>query len=240
MNLVIDQGNTAIKIAVFDGKDLIHRIQFPISEIAEIVSWINQYISENSNIIHASVGQNILDLNQFKCSTKLLMNKSLKIPIENVYRTPETLGQDRIANACALSVLAKNKNALCIDLGTCIKYDFVNNENQYLGGAISPGLNMRFQSMHDYTAKLPFIQPEKIESFIGADTKSSLLAGVMVGIEDEINGFINRYSHDYSDLTIFMTGGDANHFDKGIKKPIFVTPDLTLIGLNEILQFNIY
>lgn len=239
MNLIIDQGNTALKIALFEGDKLISKAVIENNRPTDLEEWLQTHVAGLVNSITSSVVNQELDLSSIQINLELKLNSKIPLPIKIDYKSPETLGNDRLANACGIWKLNPQKNSLAIDLGTCIKYDLVTAEGIYKGGAISPGLAMRYRSLHEFTAKLPLIQNDQTPQVIGTDTKSSLVSGVELGISYEINGFIERYSEDFSDLTIFMTGGDLNHFDKGIKNRIFANPDLTLIGLNEILQFNV-
>ncbi|MBK6524615.1 MAG: type III pantothenate kinase [Crocinitomicaceae bacterium] len=239
MNLVIDQGNTAVKIALFEGDKLISKAAIENNQPTELAEWLQTHVAGPVNSITSSVVNQALDLSSIQINSGLKLNSKVPLPIQIDYKSPDTLGNDRLANACGIWKLNPKKNSLAIDLGTCIKYDLVTAEGVYKGGAISPGLAMRYRSLHEFTAKLPLVQNDQTPQVIGTDTKSSLVSGVELGISYEINGFIERYSEDFSDLTIFMTGGDLNHFDKGIKNRIFANPDLTLIGLNEILQFNV-
>lgn len=239
MNLIIDQGNTALKIALFEGDKLISKAVIENNQPKDLFIWLDRNVVMPVHVITSSVVNQELDLSSLQISSALKLNSKTPLPIKIHYKSPETLGNDRLANACGIWKLNPKKNSLAVDLGTCIKYDLVIAEGIYKGGAISPGLAMRYRSLHEFTAKLPLIKNDQAPQFIGTDTKSSLISGVELGISYEINGFIQRYSEDFSDLTIFMTGGDLNHFDKGIKNRIFANPDLTLIGLNEILQFNV-
>ncbi len=239
MNLVIDQGNTAVKIALFEGDKLISKAAIENNQPTDFLKWLESNIAVPVNMITSSVVNLELDLSSLQINSDLKLNSKIPLPIQIGYKSPDTLGNDRLANACGIWKLNPKKNSLVVDLGTCIKYDLVTAEGVYKGGAISPGLALRYRSLHEFTAKLPLIQNDQTPQVIGTDTKSSLVSGVELGISYEINGFIERYSEDFSDLTIFMTGGDLNHFDKGIKNRIFANPDLTLIGLNEILQFNV-
>jgi type III pantothenate kinase len=127
---------------------------------------------------------------------------------------------------------------LVIDLGTCIKYDFVNAKGQYLGGSISPGMNMRFAAMHDYTGKLPLITFSNVKFLTGTSTETAMQTGVITGIRGEINEFISRYRKKYDNLKIIITGGDAGRFVNDLKLSIFAATDLVNIGLNEIIRFN--
>ena len=148
------------------------------------------------------------------------------------------MGKDRIANAVGIWSLNKHKDSLCIDLGTCIKYDLVSREGVYLGGNISPGMEMRYKALAHFTDKLPLVNPQPYKTKYGVDTTSSIVHGVQEAITHEINGFITRYTNEFIDLTIFMTGGDLNYFDKVYKNSIFANSDLTVVGLNEILIYN--
>jgi type III pantothenate kinase len=239
VNLIIDQGNTALKIALFEGDRLISKAVIENNQSADLLRWLQKNVLEPVNVISSSVVNQKLSLSSIQMINELNLNSKTPLPVQIDYKSPETLGNDRIANACGIWKLNPKKNSLAVDLGTCIKYDLVTADGVYRGGAISPGLAMRYRSLHEFTAKLPLVQNDQPPQVIGTDTKSSLVSGVELGIQYEINGFIERYSEDFNDLTIFMTGGDLNHFDKGIKNRIFANPDLTLIGLNEILQFNV-
>ena len=150
------------------------------------------------------------------------------------------MGSDRIAASIGAYYLYSNTNVLVIDMGTCIKYNFTNSQNHYLGGSISPGLQMRFKALHQFTSKLPLLQPDTLKvELIGDNTQNSLLSGVINGIIAEMDGIINQYKEQYPDLVCVITGGDCEHFAKQLKNSIFVHPNLVLRGLNNILNFNI-
>ena len=169
------------------------------------------------------------------------LNSHTKIPIFLDYKTPNTLGSDRIALSVGASTLFPNKNCLIIGTGTCITTDFINSENTYLGGAISPGLTMRLQSLHTYTDQLPLIKQnrDKKDFFLmGKTTKESIESGVFNGTFAEIEGTIARYKEIYKDLTVILTGGDQIIFEKNLKSDIFVFSNLQAIGLNRILNYN--
>ena len=142
----------------------------------------------------------------------------------------------RFANGAKLF---PGSNVLVIDAGTCVKYDFVSSKKEYLGGSISPGLRMRFEALHNFTNRLPFIQPGKYTKLIGASTKDSILTGVQTGMVHEIDGFIEQYKNRYRTLQVVMSGGDAPLFAGRIKSSIFAAPNLIQIGLNEILKYNV-
>ena len=238
MNLIIDEGNTAFKFAIFRYDLIVASAVFKPVERQEMHSWISDYLTSIKHVIVSSVVDNGLDLLRYKFN-EIRLNEYTPIPLINKYETISTLGRDRLANAVGVWYKNPDQNSLVIDLGTCIKYDLVNRKSEYLGGNISPGIEMRFNSLNHFTAKLPLLKKSKIDLSFGKDTKSSILNGVEQGVYHEINGFIQQYKDDFSELTIFMTGGDANFFDKPFICDIFAHSDLTLFGLNKILTYNV-
>lgn len=238
MNLIIDEGNTAFKLAIFDHENLILSKSFLPENRPEIHSWIGDNIRSIQNVIVSTVVKNGLDLSRYSFNI-IRLHEHTKIPILNLYKTPDTLGRDRLANAVGAWYKNKNQNSLVIDVGTCIKYDLINSRGEYLGGAISPGISMRFEALSKFTANLPLLSKQNTDAKYGVDTNSSILKGVQEGIYHEINGFIQEYSEEFSRLTIFMTGGDAKFFDKPFICDIFANSDLTLFGLNKILTYNV-
>ena len=161
-----------------------------------------------------------------------------RLPIKMRYASPETLGTDRIANAVGANALYPNQNVLSLMAGTCLVADFVNAKNEYLGGSISPGVRMRFQSLSHFTARLPLIEPKTIDFLTGDTTQNSILSGVMHGISHEINGIILQYSAQYDDLKVILSGGDAQMLQSSIKKRIFAAQNPILLGLHKILKLN--
>ena len=161
-----------------------------------------------------------------------------KLPIRNKYKTPDTLGNDRLANAIAANFLFPEHNVLVIDAGTCVKYDFVSAKGEYLGGSISPGLDMRFKAMHEFTGKLPLVKYGKSKSLIGNTTLTAMQTGVVIGMTEEMKGFVKRYQAQYKNLKIILTGGDSQRFVNDLNLSIFAASDLVNIGLNEIIRFN--
>jgi len=160
------------------------------------------------------------------------------LPIENVYESPETLGKDRLAAAVGANELFPDQNILVIDAGTAITFDLVSERNQFVGGNISPGLEMRFKALNHFTGKLPWVRPSDEFEFIGKNTTDAIRAGVQNGMIYEIGQTIERFNRNYQNLQIIMTGGDSNFFDKKLNYSIFVHFNLTLIGLNRILEHN--
>ena len=165
------------------------------------------------------------------------LDENTRLPIENLYKTPETLGQDRIAACVGANFLMPDTNLLVIDAGTAITYDIVNAKNQYVGGNISPGLEMRKNALHNFTQKIPLIEITELVPAFGATTNEAILAGVVNGLIYEIEGYISLTSNVYPKLSVFLTGGDAFYFEKKLKSTIFANENLLLVGLNRILNF---
>lgn len=237
MNLAVDIGNTQIKFGLFE-KD----------ELAELFSGetaIDEVLAKHKieKAIVSKTGSN--DIVEYKLKETSIQtisfSRELNLPIKILYKTPETLGADRIAGSVATNFLYPNRNILKIDFGTCITYDFVNEKGEYLGGAISPGMMMRFKSLHNYTAKLPLVDPMQFSSFelTGTDTSTSILSGVINGIKEEVSGIIKEYDLRLGNLKVVATGGDAGLFVTLLKCEIFARPNLVLEGLNRILNYNL-
>lgn len=237
--LVIDAGNSFLKIALFENGEITRVQRIKISEIDNLTQYYTQV--GRPQVILSSV----LNSEQTKFlfslfDTCFVVNRETKLPIRLNYTTVDTLGFDRICNAVAahsLNPSVKN-SALSIDIGTCIKFDFIDAEGTYQGGSISPGIDLRYKSMNDYTANLPLLNTRETCDLIGTSTHESIQSGVINGIKAEIDQFILRYSSEKGDLTFFVTGGDAQFFDFGGKNGIFVNENLTLIGLYQIYLFN--
>jgi len=241
MNLIIDVGNTLVKIAVFQKNSILEKLSFPKEFFLEELEKILETYPGVKYSIMGSVQnhpENWIWLLQQK--TDLLELSSVtKVFFSNKYTSPKTLGIDRIALMAAASGLYPKQNVLVVDAGTCITYDFLSSENEYLGGAISPGLEMRAKAMHSFTAKLPLvkIKPEKID-FLGKNTQQCLQIGVVRAAALEIDGFIEVYKNEFQDLTVILTGGDSEILSKNIKNSIFAPSNFLLQGLNRILEFN--
>lgn len=168
----------------------------------------------------------------------LELDHQTKLPIENLYETPETLGKDRIAAAVGANELFPDQNLLIIDAGTAITYDLVSEKNQFVGGNISPGLEMRFKALNHFTGKLPLVGHQDDFQPIGRNTTEAIRAGVQNGLIFEIAQTIDLFNRNYQNLQIIMTGGDSNFFERKLNYSIFVHFNLTLIGLNRILEHN--
>ena len=194
-----------------------------------------------SNAILSSVKPSDEDLIRFlshQFEFFLELDQQTELPIENLYETPETLGKDRLAAAVGANELFPDQNLLIIDAGTAITYDLVSEKNQFIGGNISPGLEMRFKALNLFTGKLPLISYSDEFELIGRNTTDAIRAGVQNGMLYEIGQTIAIFNRNYQNLQIIMTGGDSNFFDKKLNYSIFVHFNLTLIGLNRILEYN--
>ena len=238
--LAIDIGNTLQKAAVFseDGKMLFYNEKERLTE-SDLRTLIEKYIIQQS--ILSSVGEDAGELVSFlEKETKLLVfNHHTPLPIRLCYETPETLGLDRIANAVAANALFPGENVLSIQAGTCLVMDFVTKDAEYLGGSISPGLEMRFSALHHYTKRLPLVGKEGVHPLVGASTETSIRSGVVNGMANEIDGAVERYKAQYGNVKIILTGGNKNDLENSIKNTIFAAPNSVLCGLYKILIFNV-
>jgi type III pantothenate kinase len=236
MNLVIDVGNTRTKVGIFEGAWM-RQIKVFASPTA-VQEFVQALEIENMIISSVTDEGTALGASVHVRGQRLSLTPSLPIPIQNRYATPHTLGADRLAAACGAWSLYPGEPSLVIDFGTCLNYEFVNALGEYMGGAISPGVAMRFQAMHRMTDRLPLGEARKDFTLTGNSTMGCLESGVMNGMLEEINGLSARYRRDNPRIRVILTGGDAHFFEKLMNPPIFVAPDLVLTGLNSILLHN--
>lgn len=239
LNLIIDIGNTVAKIAVFKG-----------SEMLEVVFDSNQHLDSVEAIcakypIEKGIVATVIDLNDYakdKLSNfsfpLLWLDHATPLPISNLYETPETLGYDRIGAVVAAHDLYPDKTVLVVDAGTCITYELIDSHGIYHGGNISPGLQMRFKALNQFTGRLPLVKLDGRVQDMGKNTTDAIRSGVLKGIEYEISGYIVALRNKYPDLLVFLTGGDEFSFDSSVKSIIFADRFLVLKGLNRILNFN--
>ncbi|MBE50850.1 MAG: pantothenate kinase [Flavobacteriales bacterium] len=234
MNLIIDIGNTFVKYAVFSNNDIIYFLKDKDfdNDIA------NQVIKDYkvSSCIISSVREKISY--NLKTSSVFELSHKTKIPFNIIYSNKETLGADRIAAIVGATELHRNNNILIIDAGTCITFDYIDNNSNYRGGRISPGIMLRYRSLFDYTSKLPFLEKNKDYDFLGMNTKNCIISGVQNGIVSEIQEIINVIKKENDDLLVIITGGDAFFFEKEFKNTIFADEHLLIKGLNRILEYN--
>ncbi|MFN3938961.1 MAG: type III pantothenate kinase [Chitinophagales bacterium] len=244
VHLIIDLGNTAHKVAFGEGNQIQSVHQFSQLDLPILNALLQKQPIENW--ILSSVTHPIPDIeNELKNNYPgIIFNHQTPLPIHNAYKTPETLGKDRLANVVAAHYLFPEQDALVNDAGSCIKYDFISSKGNYCGGSISPGLQMRFMAMHHFTARLPLIDMDSVFNggtpppVAGDSTPTAMISGGAMGALLEMEGFISHYRKVYSDVTIILTGGNMAFFDVHLKSRIFAIPNLTLTGLLAVLEYN--
>ncbi len=240
MNFVLDIGNSHTKAGWFDHGKLV-KVKRYMKLLSGDLSRILHEESVEAMLI-SSVGeadkQDFRSLDTYNFPV-LYLDHRLPLPVKLYYKSPQTLGLDRIAAAAGAWSIFPGSSLLVIDLGTAITIDFVSSSGEYMGGNISPGLSTRFDSLHEHTARLPRLQKNPDFPVFGHDTNSAIEAGVQQGIVHELNGYIHSFNDMYVSCKTLLTGGDADFFADKLKKPIFVYPDLVLTGLNYILEFNL-
>lgn len=239
MSLAIDVGNSKTKLAVFEEGQIKRIVILSNPEKQIILDLIFEFSIQK--VIISTVRDHNAGYFDFLTQKvdAFMMDQSVKLPFNNLYQSPDTLGNDRKALVSGAKAIFPAENSLIISAGTAITYDFLDNKGQYHGGAISPGMNMRFKALNTFTGKLPLTDYSKFSGYTGTSTEESLAAGVLKGITGEIKEFIRLYENEFGDLKIILTGGDIKHFDKNLKNNIFAIPNLVLIGLNEIMEFNV-
>jgi type III pantothenate kinase len=241
MNLCIDIGNTFIKSAVFSENEIVARNQWT----ATGKDLANSLISDSSQIRHVILcsvrdDNTVLAGMLRKYFPRLIvLDETTPVPFRNCYETANTLGKDRLAAVAGANNIYPGRNVLVIDAGTAITYDVIDEHDCYLGGNISPGLDMRLKALHNYTGRLPLVKPRHNVPFLANNTEEAIAAGVQNGIIFEMDSYISRLSEQFSELVVIITGGDAGFFDKKLKNTIFAHPDLILTGLNRILTYNV-
>jgi type III pantothenate kinase len=238
MNFVLDSGNTLIKWAVFDKKELVEWHQTENLNQIKTEDMFAKYPIDAVIISDVSGYTDSLALKLKKNRQLIRMSPSVTTPIKIKYASRKTLGSDRIAAAVAGNAMFPENNTLVIQTGTCITYEIINEKGEYLGGAISPGLDMRLKALNTFTAHLPLVKKEKIDFLIGNSTHNSILSGVINGCIAEADGIIDRYKKIFPELKVVLSGGDTFFFDKRLKNRIFATANLVLTGLNIILEHN--
>ena len=239
MNLIVDIGNSFIKVAVVDGGNVISTQRLTFDEGVDVESLMAKYPSLRRAIVASSGVDTSQIASQLRCAgLKVLeMTPSTPVPIGNDYLSPETLGVDRLAAAVGAVEVMGCADALIVDFGTAITIDMVEG-GVFRGGNISPGMRTRFRALHDYTSRLPECEATDEVLRLGRTTRQASEQGVMEGITHEIMGYISSFSQQNEKLTLIFTGGDANFFVKRIKNAIFAKCDLVLCGLNRILEYN--
>ena len=239
MYLIIDVGNTRIKTAVYQNDSLLELVVFDKKRIISEVKKIVKKYEIFKGIISSVATISKFKMDKLRTILPIIeLSHTTKVPFKNNYKTPKTLGVDRIALVSAAAQQFPKENVLIIDAGTCITFDFLTNKNQYLGGAISPGIKMRYKALNTFTSKLPLLQNKEPEQLIGNSTSTSIHSGIVNGVCNEIDGVINQYKKQFYDLTVVLTGGDTNFLAKQLKSSIFANPNFVLEGLHTILIYN--
>jgi type III pantothenate kinase len=242
MNLVIDIGTSFIKVAVFNGSEILFKESIPEISV-DYISLILKNFPDVHYAILSSVRKRDAALIGFlkeKLRKTIELSEKTPIPIKNLYRSPSTLGDDRLAAAVGANSIYPDENILVIDIGSAITIDYVNNKNEFLGGNISPGMMMRFRALNEFTANLPMEYPRENIDLLGSDTSGAIISGVENGIIFELEGYIHELTGHVKNLKVIMTGGDADFFAVKIKHQVTVDVSLTLVGLNTILEYNIF
>ena len=236
MNISIDYGNSSAKVGVFSGNKLVDHKVF--HDRGSLQHFLQNFSGENIIVSSVSIdADEVLSwASQFR--NRFILTATLPLPITNRYSTPETLGVDRIAGVCGAQAQFPATPCLVIDAGTCITYDMLDADGNFLGGGISPGLRMRFQAVHTFTKRLPLVEPAEDVRLIGDSTASCIQSGLTNGLVAEIDGIVAQYASLFPGLQVILTGGDAPFFENKLKASIFAVPNLVLSGLNSILIHN--
>ncbi len=237
MNIAVDIGNSFIKTGTFEDGRLSNIVW--LKNISDLINFINKNNPENIIISSVSHDTKSITHSLNKELKTLILTHELPVPIINKYMNPKTLGFDRLAASVGAYTLYPNMNSLSVDLGTCVTYDIINEKGEYLGGSISPGIMMKFKALHTFTSRLPLVEAVREAALIGTTTEESILSGVINGTLAEIESMISKYYNIFNNLQVIICGGDAKFFETRIKAPIFVIPELVLIGLNRILEHNV-
>jgi len=239
VNLIVDIGNTTAKMAVFDDGRIVEVVYDSNRTLGRLPEVCRAYTIEKAIVATViDLSREVLSQLEGLAAPVLWLNQNTPLPVENLYETPQTLGYDRMAAVVGANEQFPGRDILVIDAGTCITYEFVDAAARYHGGNISPGLQMRFKALHQFTGRLPLVASEGRMMSMGKDTDTAIRAGVLKGIQYEISGYVTSMKHKYPELLVFLTGGDDFSFDTNLKSIIFADRFLVLKGLNRILNYN--
>jgi type III pantothenate kinase len=239
MRLVIDSGNTLVKIALFDRDTIIYKTEQDLNASIRLDSIFKKHTIDSAIISDVSNGTKQLADQLPNGLPVVFMSGQTPTPLNIKYMSTDSLGSDRLAAAVFASDFFPGNNVLVIQTGTCITYDLVSETDEYLGGAISPGLEMKLKALNTFTAKIPLVKKKEISFITGNNTENSILSGIVNGSIAEIDGMIDRYTENYPGLKVIIGGGDIFFFDKKLKNRIFAIENLVLKGLNLILEYNV-
>jgi type III pantothenate kinase len=237
--ICLDFGNTRLKVALFEEEVLKEVIVLREDAAEHVKEIVQQHKPQRSILSSVIVHDEAIELFLSKETKYHRLSHLSKLPFAIPVGKPETMGADRIAIAAASVFLFPAKNNLAIGLGTCITFNFINQQGEFMGGSISPGMEMRFQAMHQFTAKLPLVKAHWNVPLIGYDTATNLQSGVVLGMAKEMDGIIDAYSKKFGNFNALLTGGDTHLFGPHLKNKIFADPHLIFKGLYAISQYNI-
>jgi len=236
--LCFDFGNTRLKVASFQNTKLTDVTVIDSDSLISIENLLKRFDSQRS-ILSSVINHNPEIENLLSAKTKFhKLNHLSKLPFTTPVGKPETIGADRLALSAAAVYFFPKQHNLVIGLGSCITYNFINADHEFLGGGISPGMEMRMKSLNQFTAKLPIVTPDGNVPLIGYDTVSNILSGVVMGMANEIDGFINAYKERYGNFNVHLTGGDLVYLAPHLKNQIFADPELIFKGLYAISEVN--
>lgn len=238
ITVCFDFGNTRLKYAVFKNRELEYEDVLPDMEPDTLQALMEKIVPQktilSSVIDHSAAIETIMATH----SKFHLLSSATKLPFTAPVTKPETIGADRLALSAAAVEFFPGKHNLVVGLGTCITYNFIDKQKQFLGGGISPGMEMRLKSLRDYTAKLPLVKADWNFPLVGYDTRTNITSGVILGMAKEIDGIIDAYSERYDNFNVLLTGGDAPYFAQLMKNKIFADPHLIYKGLYAISEYN--
>lgn len=236
--LCFDFGNTRLKCGVFYGGELVEVFSIADSSNESIEDLVKKFKPKRS--ILSSVIDHDAEIEKILAHATFFhkLNSQSVLPFTTPVGKPETIGADRLALAAAAVHFHKGKNNLVIALGSCVTYNFINKYNSFVGGSISPGMEMRFKALNAFTAKLPLVKADWNFPLIGYDTRTNILSGVIIGLAEEINGTIDKYEEKFTNFNVLLTGGDACYLAPHLKRKIFADPDLIFKGLYAISEAN--
>jgi type III pantothenate kinase len=233
-DFVVDSGNSCFKVGKIENSSITEVKRYASEQLSELLELIS-----GKKIIISHVGsEKTYNSIKKKCTILFRLVNDMNFPFQSEYQTMESWGVDRACNMVAAHEFYPNQNVLVVDIGTCIKFDLMNSNGVYQGGSISPGIKLRFLSLHEGTAKLPLLDPTSDYNLIGKSTNESITNGIMKGLEREIKGLIKSYKKKNKHLRIIVTGGDLFYFDFKQKSNIFADENLTLKGLYQLYLFN--
>ena len=240
MNLIIDIGNTQTKYALFQKGEMLEFCVSQIQDITLVEDWQKKYPDINAAIVSSVQGKPIDFLNKLerKFDKLIFFDQNTPTPLNNLYESKETLGYDRLAACVGANSLCPNTHLLVIDAGTAITFDFVNDNNEYIGGTISLGLSMRFKALNLFTKKLPLLKQSNSIDLIGKNTEHAIISGVQNSFLFEIDSYINQLKEMHLNTKVFLTGGDSDFIYSNLRNKALYNKWLLLSGLDTILNYN--